>query len=94
MNEKLKMVTRTRFGHSNKATLSPALLTAIAASGPDCAICVEIQKEVEVSPEGAEFVEAASFPGRTVEKLNAHFKFHWKDGYELVDLALRPPSTT
>lgn len=92
MNEKLKMVTRTRFGHSNKATLSPELLTALAASGPDCETCVEIQKELEVGAEGGEFIEAASFPGRTVQKLDAHFKFHWKDGYELVDLALRPAS--
>ena len=89
MNEKLQMLTRTRFGYSNKAQLSPALLTAVAASGPDCETCFEIQKELE----GAEFVEAASFPGRTVQKLDAHFKFHWKDGYELVDLSARPRAT-
>lgn len=32
----LQMVTRTRFGGTNKAQLNQALLGALAASGPGC----------------------------------------------------------
>ena len=89
MTATLQMVTRTRFGGTNKAQLNQALLRALAASVPGCDTCVEIQKDVLVNPEGGEYVEAASFPGRTVQKLDAHFKTHWKEDYELVDLSVR-----
>ena len=36
--------------------------------------------------EGGEFIEAASFPGRTVQKLSARFKFHGKEAYDLIVL--------
>jgi len=86
MTAKLQMVMQTRFGGTNKAQLNRALLGALAASVPGCGTCVEIQKDVVVNPEGGEYVEAASFPGRTVQRLDAHFKSHWKNDYELVDL--------
>ena len=89
MTTKLQMMTRSRFGFSKKAQLNRALLGALAASAPGCEACVEIQKDVLPNPEGAEYVEAASFPGRTVQKLDAHFKSHWKGEYELVDLSGR-----
>ena len=91
MTAKLQMVTYTRYGFSNKAQLNRALLGAMAASVPECDICVEIQKDVLVNPEGGEYVEAASFPGRTVRKLDAHFRSHWKEDYELVDLSNQIP---
>ena len=82
----LQMVTRTRFGGTNKAQLNQALLGALAASGPGCDTCVEIRKDLLENPEGGEYVEAASFPGTTIQKLDAHFKAHWKDDYRFVDL--------
>lgn len=85
MAPKLQMATRTRFGFSKKAQLNPALVGALAVSAPACEACVEIQKDILPNDEGAEFVEAASFPGRTVQKLDAHFRSHWKDEYGLVD---------
>jgi len=85
--KKMQMLTRTRFGGTNKAQLNRELLGALAASVPGCEMCVEIQKDVMVNPEGGEYVEAASFPGMTVQKLDAHFKSHWKDGYLFVDLS-------
>jgi hypothetical protein len=89
MTAKLQMMTRARYGFSNKAQLNPALLGALAASAPGCDACVEIQKDILPNPEGAEYVEAASFPGRTVRTLDAHFRSHWKNDYELVDLSGR-----
>jgi hypothetical protein len=89
MSATLQMVTRARFGFSNRAQLNPALLTALSASAPTCDACLEIEKDVLPNPEGAEYVEAASFRGRTVQKLDAHFKSHWKDEYVLVDLSGR-----
>lgn len=85
----LQMVTRTRFGGTNKAQLNQALLGALAASGPGCDTCVEIRKDLLENPEGGEYVEAASFPARTVQKLDAHFRSHWREEYELVDLSAR-----
>jgi len=85
MTAKFVMVTRSRFGFSKKAQLNPGLIGALAESAPDCEFCVEIQKDLLATPEGGEYVEAASFPGRTVQKLDAHFKSHWKSDYELVD---------
>ena len=84
MTEKLRMTTRARFGAATRAQLNRALLEALAASGRTCETCVEIQQDVLVNPEGGEFVEAASFPARTVQKLDAHFRSHWKDAYEQV----------
>jgi len=89
MTIKLQMTTRTRFGLSNKAQLNRALLGALAASAPDCDTCLEIQKDLVPNPEGGEYAEAASFPGRTVQRLDAHFKAHWKHEYELVDLSAK-----
>ena len=89
MTAKLQMVTRSLFGFSKKARLNPALLDALRESVPGCETCRDIEKEVESIPEGGDYVEAASFPGKTVQKLDAHFKFHWKGEYELVDLSGR-----
>jgi hypothetical protein len=88
MSTKLQMVTRTRFGGANKAQLNQALIGALAASEAGCDTCVEIRKDLLVNPEGGEYVEAASFPGRTVQKLDAHFRSHWREEYELVDLSV------
>ena len=89
MSARLQMTTRRLFGFSNKARLNPALLEALRAEGSFCEICRDIDKEVDSVPEGGEYVEAASFPGKTVQKLDAHFKSHWKAEYELVDLSGR-----
>ncbi len=89
MSAKLQMVTRTVFGFSNKAQLNRALVDAIEGSMGGCEDCGQIHQEIQTRPEGGDFVEAASFPGRTVQRLDAHFKYHWKDEYELVDLAHR-----
>ena len=93
MSAKLQMMTRTVFGFSNKARLNRSLFDAVRASGSVCETCRDIEKEVEVFPDGAEFTEAASFPGKTVRKLDAHFKFHWKEDYELLNLSGREGST-
>src|SRR4051812_30743080 len=73
----LTMSTVSRFGFASKAQLNPALLAALADSAPHCDLCGEIQKDVLANADGGEYVEAASFPGRTVQKLDAHFKGHW-----------------
>jgi len=86
MAAKLQMVTHRVFGLSNKARLNPALLDALRASMPACEFCRDIEKEVDPVADGGEYVEAPSFPGKTVQKLDAHFKFHWKGDYELVEL--------
>lgn len=86
---KLQMVTRRIFGFSNGARLNPALMEALQASVLHCDVCREIQKEVDAVSEGGDYVEAAGFPGKTVQKLSAHFKAHWKDDFELIDLARR-----
>ena len=86
---RLQMTTRRRFGFENKARLNPALMEALHASVAACEVCREIQKEVDPVPEGGDYVEAAGFPGQTVQKLSAHFKFHWKDEFELVEASPR-----
>jgi len=86
---KMQMLTRRLFGFSNRAQLNKPLTEALRALGPVCETCHEIAKEVDLVPEGSEFVESGSFPGRTVQKLSAHFKAHWNDEYELVDLSGR-----
>jgi len=92
MSAKLQMVTRSLYGFSNKAQLNRALIDALSSSAGGCEACGEISNEIQVNPEGGEYVEAASFPGRTVSRLDAHFKYHWKEAYELVDLAHRKPA--
>jgi len=87
MNARLRMATRSRFGFSNKAQLNLPLLGALAASGAGCEFCAEIEKNVLVNRDGGEYVEAASFPGRTIRTIDAHFKAHWKEDYELVHLS-------
>lgn len=89
MTARLLMTTRARFGYSNTAKLNRALLDALLASTSGCETCREIEKEVDRNSEGGEYVEAASFPGKTIQKLDAHFKSHWKSEYELVDLTGR-----
>lgn len=89
MPARLQMVTRRLFGFSNRARLNPPLVDALRVSVADCEVCRDIANEVDPVPEGGEFVEATSFPGKTVQKLHAHFKSHWKDEYELVDLSGR-----
>ncbi len=90
MNDKLQMVTCRQFGFSNGAKLNRVLVDALTASMPVCELCTRIDKELDRTAEGAEFVESPSFPGMNVQKMDAHFKSHWKDAYELVDLARRP----
>ena len=89
MSTKLQMVTHGKFGYSNKAQLNQALVDALKASTQGCETCAEIEKEIQLNPEGGEFVEAPSFPGKTVQKLDAHFKSHWKAEYELVEMHYR-----
>ena len=89
MTAKLQMMTRRRFGISNRAQLNQALVDALRASMPGCEVCRDIQKEVDAVPDGGEYVELPSFPGKTVDMLDAHFKFHWKEEYQLVDLSGR-----
>jgi hypothetical protein len=87
MTAKLQMTTQRRFGRSNMARLNPALVDALHASGPGCEICQDIERDLDCVAEGGEYVEAASFPGKTIQKLDAHFKSHWKDDYQFVDLS-------
>jgi len=87
MAAKFQLTMQRRFGRSTMARLNPPLMEALRASGPGCEACRDIAKEVETVSEGGEYVEAASFPGMTVQKLDAHFKSHWKDGYLFVDLS-------
>lgn len=89
MTARLIMTTRRRFGISNRALLNPALVEAIHGSVASCEVCREIEKDLDAIPDGGEFVEAASFPGKTVLKLDAHFRAHWKDEYEMVDVSGR-----
>ena len=83
------MMTHRVIGFSNRARLNTALVDALRASVRGCDICQDIEKEVDAIPEGGEYVEAASFPGKTVQKLDAHFRSHWKDEYELLDMSAR-----
>ena len=92
MDTKLRMVTRRQFGFSNEAQLNRALVDALTASVPACEICREISKEIESNADGAEYTEAPGFPGRTVRKIDAHFKFHWREDYELIDLVNGKPA--
>ena len=87
MTAKLQLTAQRRPGRAGLARLNPALVEALHASGAGCETCRDIEREVDSVPEGAEFVEAASFPGKTIQKLDAHFKSHWKDDYTFVDLA-------
>lgn len=89
MAAKLQMVSRRQFGLSNRARLSRSLVEALQASGPSCETCRDIEREIDTGPEGGEYVEAASFPGKTIQKLDAHFKAHWKGDYEFVELSGR-----
>jgi hypothetical protein len=85
MSEKLRMSTRRQFGaSSNRARLNRELVDAVFAGSKNCDACREIHADLETDPEGGNFVEAASFPGATIDKLDAHFRAHWKDTYELV----------
>ena len=93
MAARLRMETRRVFGLSNKARLNSALVEALRASVPDCETCRDIERDVDSTVAYGEYVEAASFPGRTIQKLDAHFKYHWKDEYELVDLSGRKDVT-
>jgi len=92
MSKKLQMTTSRQFGFSNGAQLNRALVDALTASMPGCETCREIEKEIQSNSEGAEYIEAPSFPGKTVQKLDAHFKYHWKEEYELIDLVTRRPA--
>jgi hypothetical protein len=93
MTAPLQMTTRARFGISNTAKLNRALVDALLASTSGCEICREIQKDIDANPDGGEYVETAGFPGRTIPKLDAHFKSHWNKEYELVDLTGRKGSS-
>jgi hypothetical protein len=86
MDAKLQLTAQRRFGRAGMARLNPALVEALHASGTGCETCHDIEREVDAVPEGGEFTEAASFPGKTIQKLDAHFRTHWKDDYRFVDL--------
>ena len=89
MTARLQMTARARFGYSNSAKLNRALVDALLASTSGCETCREIQKDIDSNADGGEYVETAGFPGRTIPKLDAHFKSHWNSEYELVDLTGR-----
>lgn len=80
----LRMLTRSTFGVPSRALLNPGLMAALRTSMPDCDACREIEMMVESTSEGGEYVESASFRGMSVSKLDAHFRAHWKQDYELV----------
>lgn len=82
MSATLQMTSIRRSGRAGMARLNRALVDALHASGPNCETCRDIEREVDSGPEGGEYVEASGFPGTTVQKLDAHFKFHWKDDYQ------------
>jgi len=85
MNGKLRMSTRRSFGAtSRRARLNRELIDAVSASATSCDTCRDIHADLDMNPEGGDFVEAASFPGATVDRLDAHFRAHWKDRYELA----------
>jgi hypothetical protein len=81
----LKMTTRRRFGAGSLARLNRELFAALKESAPGCETCRDIAKDLEPDSDGADFVEAPSFPGATVDRMDAHFRYHWKDAYERVD---------
>ena len=84
-SEKLRMSTRRTFGaSSNRARLNRGLVDALFVAAKLCDTCREIHADLEMDPEGATFVEAASFPAATIDKFDAHFRAHWKGVYELV----------
>jgi hypothetical protein len=79
----LQMLARRQFGHARRARLNRELVDAVVASAATCDACREINADLEKDPEGGDFVEAASFPGATIDKIDAHFRFHWKDAYAI-----------
>jgi hypothetical protein len=85
MSAKLRMSTRRQYGaSSNRARLNRELVDAVSAAAKVCDTCREIHADLEMDPNGGSFVEAASFPAATIDKLDAHFRAHWKDAYELA----------
>jgi len=80
----LRMETRRRFGASAQARLNRELLGSLKDSAASCETCLGIVKDLETDAEGADFTEAPSFPGSTVDRLDAHFRYHWKEAYERV----------
>ena len=79
----LRMLARRQFGRARRARLNRDLVDAVAASAATCDACREIHADLEKDPEGGEYVEAASFPGATIDKIDAHFRAHWRDAYAL-----------
>jgi hypothetical protein len=92
MAASLRMRTRRQFGFSNRARLNRELVDAVAASAATCEMCRDIQRDVEADAQGGDYVEAPSFPGATIDRLDAHFKFHWDADYELLDGAKPRPT--
>ena len=82
----LRMETHRRFGAGAKARLNRELLGSVKESSASCETCLDIVKDLEADADGAgaDFTEAPSFPGSTVDKLDMHFRFHWKEAYERV----------
>ena len=78
----LLMRARRQFGAANRARLNRELVDAVIASAASRETCGDIKADLETDAEGGDFVEATSFPGSTIDRLNAHFRFHWKDDYE------------
>jgi hypothetical protein len=90
----LQMLSRQAFGYAKRVRLNAPLLEAVRGSAASCELCHEIERDVEPSGEGGgDFVEAATFPGRSISKLDAHFRYHWKEAYALVDSSGRPLSS-
>lgn len=84
MSAQLRMVARRSFGVPARALLNKDLMSALKSSGEGCERCRDIEKDVDPTHEGGEYVESASFPGTSVHKLDAHFRTHWKETYEFV----------
>jgi hypothetical protein len=86
MPASLRMLTRRMFGAPRNALLNRDLMAALRNSMPGCDTCRDIEKDVESTSKGGEYVESAGFQGRSVQTLDAHFRAHWKDAYELVEI--------
>ena len=82
---KLQMTAQGRFGQARSARLNRELIDAFRLTCATCEACRDIDKDLDATAEGADFLESASFPSNTVGKLDAHFKSHWKDAYELIE---------
>lgn len=91
MDAKLQLITRGAFGFPGRAQLNGALMEALAAWTVECETCRLIGTDTEANAEGGEYAPSPSFPGMTIQRLDAHFKSHGKGEYGLVDRSGRRP---